>query len=64
MQQHDPDAAAEAMEDHLLKLRATYVLIDTAQTADSRELAKRMAADAQLGGDSGDLGIGAQESRR
>lgn len=30
MQRHDADAAVRAMEEHLLKLRSTYVLIDTA----------------------------------
>jgi DNA-binding FadR family transcriptional regulator len=61
MQQHDPDAAVEAMESHLMKLRATYVLIDTAQTADSQELVRRHAASAQADGSTGDLG--AQDHR-
>lgn len=35
MQRHDADAAVLEMEEHLLKLRSTYVLIDTASTPDS-----------------------------
>lgn len=34
IQRHDADAAGDAMEEHLLKLRSTYVLMDTASISD------------------------------
>jgi GntR family transcriptional regulator, transcriptional repressor for pyruvate dehydrogenase complex len=35
MQRHDADAAVQEMEEHLLKLRSTYVLIDTASASEA-----------------------------